>query len=376
MKIKFIAVCLLVAGCASKPTDPQKEGTTAAEKTSLTLLFSQQRKLNIEPCGCSLGQLGGLEREYNYLKKIRSTGVDPIYLVGSGGFVPEDGFKARDLKRYRSKAETITEALAKFRVGAIVPDQGDLVIGIKTAQQLSRKFGVPFVSSNLVDAKTQKPLFLDKISLPFGKSNLVILGISGKDTAINPEGKKALVVEPRTALQKALTGLNVNDTFVAVVHSLDQEEALDLMKEFPQVAFWLGGNRGVKPDEIFQYSKAAVSAEVRGFGHSILRFDLEPKLPVSELYHAELRRFQLDKLQLLNEKKQTLAKSPGSPVEAAESIERRVILLGQVTEKPQGTATTYKFERIDFGSDFAGANELQPILDRSRRTLSGENAKE
>lgn len=118
----------LTAGASCVPTAPrtgpadQQRGTTAE---ALTVFFTGNTLGALKPCGCSGGQLGGLERRRAILDTVPR---QERLVVDTGSFVKSDG--EQDLIKYN----IIVQALQQLDYDAVVLSDKDIEIGMGLGQ--------------------------------------------------------------------------------------------------------------------------------------------------------------------------------------------------------------------------------------------------
>ncbi|MFH0793141.1 MAG: multiheme c-type cytochrome [bacterium] len=159
----------------------------------LSLIYSGNRRSELEPCGCQNKQLGGIDREA-YLLAHALTSPTLQLRVDSGGFT--DRFLTEN---ERLKTEFLLRAMAKLDYQAINVGIDDIAVGLGYLQEQEKKLGLAFVSCNIVEEKTGKPVFpaYRIVEIPSGADGAALkVGITGvtlpadKITQPFPEGDR------------------------------------------------------------------------------------------------------------------------------------------------------------------------------------------
>ena len=94
----------------------QQLDQTSPDQTVL-VLFTGNTQAHLEPCGCFIGQSGGLPRRATAISGIRDRGFSPL-LVDLGGFLPVElkQMKSDLLEQIALKTDDETHALDQLRV--------------------------------------------------------------------------------------------------------------------------------------------------------------------------------------------------------------------------------------------------------------------
>ena len=145
--------------------------------THFTILFSSNNHGEREDCGCKRNPLGGLDRRATMVQ-LANDPKEPLtskywgpdqakpthtFLVDAGDMLYKstsvrDGAPAR--KELEDKhAEAVIEAMNQFPPDVFNVGELDLAMGLGRLRELEKKAKFPFISANLVDAKSKKPIF-------------------------------------------------------------------------------------------------------------------------------------------------------------------------------------------------------------------------
>ena len=160
---------------------------------TLLVLYTGSTKGHLEPCGCFIGQSGGLPRRATALSSIRAHGFSPL-LVDLGGILP-----AKDLKMKGSiltspnnaVAETLLvkavppldqlrtqKVLASMRLlkyEALVPDKADMIFGEDFLTGTLARQAFPLLTANIEELEGNvEPIVMRMV----GDQKVAVLGLS------------------------------------------------------------------------------------------------------------------------------------------------------------------------------------------------------
>ncbi len=119
----------------------------------------------------------------------------------------------------------------------------DLMMGVKFLSEVSQKAKFSFISANLVDKKTGKPIFKPYVVKEIEGLRIGILGLL--DDQFNPtlqEKDPALsITEPSAALKAAMKGLREYCDFIVLLSQLGESKDKKLARENRDIELILGG---------------------------------------------------------------------------------------------------------------------------------------
>ena len=194
-----------------------------AEDTAVDVYVSGDLMGDLEPCGCTSGQLGGLGRRVSYLREIAAKG-GPALVLDNGditaGFGPQEPLKWQ-------------VALAAFRlcrVAAVNVGERDLYLGGPLWNALGDAEGPAYLSANVVHPKAGELLrrsLIHRVRVGKREVRLGIVGVLSPDAA---EGAMALdpqltVTEPTAALRSLIPLLRQQAQAVIVLAQASRAEA-------------------------------------------------------------------------------------------------------------------------------------------------------
>jgi hypothetical protein len=146
----FLSIGLGLVGlfaCVSRPG----EGPTSKTR-EVTLFYTANRQGEVDPCGCQLNQLGGLNRMQALLDEQKAKGAAPNLVVDAGDTffsTPQLLPTRRDSELLRAKV--IAAAYQAMKVDVFTPGERDFAGGISFLRELQKASGAVFLSTNLMD---------------------------------------------------------------------------------------------------------------------------------------------------------------------------------------------------------------------------------
>lgn len=256
------------AGCSSAPSRALPR---------LAIAFQANRFLELEPCGCSLENLGGVEREFNALAQWRKSlnGATPLILATGSNFVPMTKYESKNQAHYLVKASFLVDAMNELGIQALAPSSDDLAIGLDSIRELEKKAKFKFLSANLADSKTGKPLFTPSLTIHAADRKILLVGLTHGKSSAYPLPREAQVRDPRAGLREALQNAGAVD-LVVVLSSFPSAERRSLAADFPEVQLWIGG--GPEEDTSFvatQTSAKQLAANSHQRGRGLMTLDID-----------------------------------------------------------------------------------------------------
>ncbi len=249
------------AGSAkSSPTSPLFEGW---DKPAVTILLSGEMHGYVEPCGCSLDQLGGLARRADLLRQIAERGW-PTTAFDVGGLV---NHPARQQGKF--KFEMALKSLADMHYAGIAMGVEELQLSFDF---LARSEKPPFLSSNLVlfgdpeIAGGPVATLVEKI----GDVRIGVTAVFGPSltSEVVPGSQDGAprdfeVLDPVASLKKALAALQAAkpDLLILLSHA-KFDETKKLAADFPQfdIVVTAGGPEDPDPRPKFLGKKTLLVA--------------------------------------------------------------------------------------------------------------------
>lgn len=243
----------------------------AANAARLQIEFTAHRSLEMEPCGCTIKNYGGMTREWNFLRQWRSQKAESVVLAGGTLFEhTPDEHSAGDPPP--QKRDYFLKGLTALGLNAASPGGRDVELGKVGLLEVSKQASFPFVSANLADAD-------GKLLFPavFEKANVVFVGVT---TAQVPPGPGLKILPPVEAVSAAVAKYRTSreKSFFVVFGTLAPLEREQLWKAVPDVRVILGGQE-FEPEtqnlEFHSTTQVYANSLTRGRGAYVLDLDFE-----------------------------------------------------------------------------------------------------
>ncbi|MBM4386691.1 MAG: hypothetical protein FJ088_03070 [Deltaproteobacteria bacterium] len=131
----------------------------------------------------------------------------------------------------------------------------DLALGLDKLKALSKKAKFPFVSANIVDPKTSKPLFKPLVIKSAAGFKFAITGVMPEEIhrSLKDDVKNSVKVLPPAEAIKALIPemKKQGAAYIAVLSRLSRSEEVDLLSKVPEIDFILGGQDIQMKEDIY-----------------------------------------------------------------------------------------------------------------------------
>ncbi|MET0343068.1 MAG: multiheme c-type cytochrome [Polyangiales bacterium] len=192
LRASALALLCLVCACAgatcdgAKPGAPQEVAAVKAPRADLRLLITTDPRGYLEPCGCQLRPLGGLDKLATLVAEARGDGV-PTLLVAAGNTAfgtelrPEDAEGARDQERFR--AETFADVYRRLGFRAVGPGPIDLAQDRALVAAVSGDGQVPWLLDNGTPKGDGAPPIAQARVVDAGGVKVGLLGLSAPNPA-------------------------------------------------------------------------------------------------------------------------------------------------------------------------------------------------
>jgi len=320
LRILFTAFLVLavLGGCTSAPS-------------KFVLGVSSNRFSDIERCGCSAQDLGGIDREVNLLEQYKSErNLSVTYLVTGTTLVTQpQNFKPSRIKRYLSKAGYVVEALNLMGASYYAPSIQDLSLGVDAIRGLEQKAKFKFLSANLFqlkDGKMQASLFKPYEEVNLAGAQVLFIGLSGKGNPVYKVDSMVGFKPPKEALKAVFEKVDPTGKFVVLLSSLPEVELKEVQAEFPQIQFYAGGSDQRATLDLEYPSRKTVYGNPSARGRDVLIVEVGAKLPFDEFYSEKGAQFATERKVLLDDQLRKLPEkiaNAKTPAEKAEHLERQ-----------------------------------------------------
>ena len=204
------------------------------------LIVSGEMDGYLEPCGCTMGQMGGLIRRYGLVQRMKAQGL-PHALVDLGGLTKDPTGARGGFEQAKIKFGIALKALAAFPYGAIALGADDFKVGVGEAfaQFLNGLDGpTKLVSANLVpgpgfEAVVQPHVVVEAGPLKLGVTAVLDPAAIQKLSDPDKDALIPAVKRPDEVLPATLKDLEARSDYQVLLVQAPPEEARRLAKAYP-----------------------------------------------------------------------------------------------------------------------------------------------
>ena len=268
-----------------KATSPQE---------TLLVLYTGSTQGHLEPCGCFIGQSGGLPRRATAISSIRAQGFSPL-LVDLGGILPTQESKMKEsvLSMATSPndavAETLTldkvhpldqlrtqkmlESMRLLKYEALVPDKADMNFGEDFMTDTLARQEFPLLTANIEELEGNAQSVLMKA---VGDKKVAVLGLSSlsfQDTKL-------------TVLDHLLPEIQKQADFIVILSNLSPEVNRTIAENYQRISAILSHGTG-ETEEIGNVLLAYSGANGETLGALLLNADNTPGVSAQQIALTE-----------------------------------------------------------------------------------------
>jgi 2',3'-cyclic-nucleotide 2'-phosphodiesterase (5'-nucleotidase family) len=241
----LIALFIFVIGCSS--TGPSGEREPSSDKV-LQLTVTSHRFLELEPCGCSLLDYGGMARELNLLNQSRAAvGADNSWHFYTGvtfSRMPAEKSKLSPAELERKQAVELA-ALNVISPKALLFDADDFGFGVKRVDAWKAAAKFPFINASIVSKSTAKSYFDGHLIAKWNGKDILIVGICEPPSKASLLPKDFSWRKPAVAMDATLKAAGSKFDLVVVLSSLNKTQRAEVLKRVGNLpVIFLGGPRG------------------------------------------------------------------------------------------------------------------------------------
>ena len=237
---------------------------TSPEET-LMVLYTGNTQAHLEPCGCFVGQSGGLPRRATAISQIAARGFSPL-TIDLGDVLPSkvpkmaqsafeeiaastDRVSALD----RLRTHTALAAMEVMGYQAMVPGNTEANLGMNFVKEALRDQSYPLLAANLEASELKfQPYFMRTVH---GKK-IALIGLSAlKNLPLQGWNVEA----PVSALDRVLPEIRDESDFVIVLTNLAPEMNREIAAKYPYISAILSHESGETEqigDVLLAYSEA------------------------------------------------------------------------------------------------------------------------
>ncbi len=280
----------LLVSCASTRT-------TSSNKS--LFIISANRQLELEPCGCSILQYGGIDREANAVRDLRSKARGDVFYFSAGtAFVPEKPSPALTPEFQKVKREELLAAWNELGLRALAVSGDDAALGEQELRRLASGAKFPFLSANLLTAKGER-LFPSHLVFSSGAAKILVIGLSSPAGAIYEPAEGLRIAPASEALDSVFRDFKDRADLVVLLQSLPEQERTSLRKRYGQISIFLGGTATETPDShARQTAPGVLHATSLAQGRGLAWVEVDSK-PAPYFLNPELAANQREYLQVL-----------------------------------------------------------------------------
>ena len=253
-----------------------KNSPCLANETSLTLIYTSNTLGEVEPCGTcpETGDNGGLARRFFYIDSVRKEAKSLLILDGGDALVLSFFDRESEREKARKRAGVVLKIYEKMGYDALNVGDTDLGLGVEYLKTLQKKSKIPFLSTNLKEKKTGRPIFKSHLVKEVDGMRIGIIGLLTPDihSFIQKELKTYFIEDPiKASLETINRYLADCDHIIALAH-LTPIEIQAFTKRIPKISIIIGGN-----DRSFIFPKQfdhSIYVQTDAFGAHVGRMNL------------------------------------------------------------------------------------------------------
>jgi len=246
-------------------------------EASLTLIYTSNTLGEVEPCGTCPegGDSGGLPRRSHYLKTVKEEVKNLLILDGGDALVISYFGQPSEREKARRRAEFVLRLYETLGYHALNIGDTDLGLGIEYLRNLQKNSKIPFLSANLKEKKTKKPVFKPYLIKEIEGLKIGILGLI--TTEISPNIQKELkdyfIENPMKAAAETINRFMPSCDYIVALAHLTPPETETLAKEVPGISIIIGGNDRsfILPKKIHR----SIYVQTDAFGAHVGRMNLK-----------------------------------------------------------------------------------------------------
>ena len=228
----------------------------------MTVVYSSDILGELDNCGCSEGQFGGLPRKAAALDVIRQAAPHAVHLDAGNLFFQKAPQNDIERSQMLMKSEYIVKGYNAMGCEALNIGQTDLLLGLDALQQLQNQALFPFVSSNIFYRATGKPVFKQYSICQVDGFKVAILGVCPPDA---PHADSLVIADPADAVREALKTIEGQSDMVIILSTCGMETDKKLAAQFPAIRIIVSGNTGTEsPTGTMPAPIAVVSVKKQG----------------------------------------------------------------------------------------------------------------
>lgn len=231
---------LLISGCGRGPKSPA---------LNLPVFFTCDTEGRLEPCGCFVGQFGGLTRLKTMLDSEAPAEALRVDVGDSIG-----GREDYDVIEYHF----VLRAFAAMHYDALNVGQREAQLSLAQLREIKRTSPVPILSANLLDKATGRPVFDSYRIVRRGAFRIAIVGVLDPRGLQDNLGAGLAVGDMESAVERSLVRLRGRADLVVLLAFTDETTLRRLAQEFYECQVILGGNVSQPAQELYRVNRSLV----------------------------------------------------------------------------------------------------------------------
>jgi hypothetical protein len=192
--------------------------------------------------------LGGLSKKAHELELLRKQNKAPLLLLDGGGLLfTMEKLAANRAAQARITAEGIVETYNFMGFKAVGIAAADLAVGLDFLKDIRNRSKFAWLSANLVQADSRKPIFQDGILLEMGKLKVAVLGLTDERAGQFLDKNGAAVILPwQEVLPDLVSRLGKKVDLVILLSSYSQADNKIIATQVPGINVILQSGAGAR----------------------------------------------------------------------------------------------------------------------------------
>ena len=266
----------------------------ASPQGTLVVLYTGSTEGHLEPCGCFIGQSGGLPRRATAISSIRGQGFSSL-LVDIGSILPT---KESEMKQGvlpiaaslgdavaetrtpdavhpldRLRTQKVLESMRSLKYEALVPDKSDMNFGEEFLTDTLARQEFPILTTNIEGLEGNVERVLMRT---VGEKKVAVLGLS----SLSLEDGKL------TVLDRLLPEIEKEADFIVILSNLSPEVNRSIAEDYQRVSAILSLGSG-EPEEIGNVLLAHSGSNGETLGALLLNVDGAPHVSAQQIALTE-----------------------------------------------------------------------------------------
>lgn len=262
----IVFLVLLAASCGRTPR---------VTSLDLPIYFTCDTEGRLEPCGCFIGQFGGLTRLKTVLDAESPAGALRVDVGDAIG-----GHEDYDLIEYRY----ILRAFEAMNYNALNVGSREAQFTAAQLREIKRASPAPIISANLLNQADQKPIFDSYRIIQRGGFQIAIIGVLDPNGLGDNLGEGLVVGDMDSAIERCLGELRGKADMIVLLAFTDEATLTRLAQEFYECQVILGGKVSQPAQELFHVNRSLVyfvTNESRALGILHLQLSKDGPLQVA-----------------------------------------------------------------------------------------------